>query len=175
MKLFLVNLGRRKTLVRITSALITGILLGAALMILFLGHQIDELTLKLQKLQTDLTDSREENENLLHQLEEKSRRQKLTVETIEPTVFFPENTFTKYEEEALRMEVEEKIKTLLQDLKGQEITTLDYHLIPQIINHRHLHIQGRTMKLQVENTIVAAKLSVYVRIIPVKDQIPDNM
>lgn len=154
---------------KLLSIFICGMIAGSALMSLSISYRIDELTLVNQNLYNELTKLYEEIDILTQRLNEKDKRQKLLVKGIQPIFIFPADTFTHYEEEALRLELEKKIMVLLQDLKGQEVSTIDYRLIPQIINNRHVTVLKRTLKLRVENTIIAPEITVHIKIIPVKD------
>lgn len=175
MKITFIKFKKPHQLLQIFATMILGILLGAILMSLAIAYRIDELSLENQNLLNEISKAYEENDNLKQQLEEKNRLQKLKVETIDPIIIFPADTFTRYEEEALKLELEKKIKSLLKDLKGQEVNTLDYRLIPQIINARHLNVLGRNLKIQVESTVVAKNISIYVNVVPVKEQINSDV
>ena len=135
-------------------------------MVAALGYRIDELTLTNQELEHQITAVTEENTGLKVKLEEKIDRQKLKIETIKPVIIFPENTFTHYEQEALTLEIETHVKQLLHDLKGQDILTTDYYLIPSIINDRIITISGQMFKLKVENTVIAPETSVLLQAFP---------
>ncbi|MDD2496520.1 MAG: hypothetical protein PHT78_04200 [Desulfitobacteriaceae bacterium] len=152
---------------RLLAFFLLGTICGSSLMVAALGYRIDELTLANQELEHQIATLTEENTGLITQLEEKIDLQKLKIETLKPVILFPENTFTHYEQEALTLEIEACVKDLLQDLKGQEILTTDYHLIPAILNDRIITISGQMFKLKVENTVIAPETSVFLQASPV--------
>jgi len=169
MKFRLIRSKNYPSVCRAIALFATGTLLGAALMTISVAYRIDELILEKQNLQKELHNAQEENDNLRQIVEEKKRLQNLKVEKIEPVIIFPPETFTKYEEEALELELQNKIKVLLEDLKGKEIENLDYYLIPKIINGRHVSVLSRSLRLQIECIVIATKLTVYTRVVLVQD------
>ncbi|HZK19017.1 MAG TPA: hypothetical protein VFD15_06855, partial [Clostridia bacterium] len=108
------------------SLFLLGIILGGALVNLFIGLQIDNLSLANQSLRNELW-ARESELQELTAIVDECKKQVVT--GIQPHIAFPEKTANKYEEQLLKMEIENHVRELLETLKGQEVKEISYLIL----------------------------------------------
>ncbi len=150
---------RRTLLLKILSALCLGFILGTVTATVYMGHQIDQLTIEKENLHNELSSVKKElkqiNENL-------KKRRAAAVNRIEANVTFPKDTFSKYEGSSLQMELEKRIVEMLQPLNGKEIEKIEPELVPQIVQGRKLTVENRDFYLQVQTVIISQQLKIFV-------------
>lgn len=72
------------------------------------------------------------------------------------------DNLSRYEREDLQIQISKEIKKILEPLKGRPLEKLDYLLIPQIINHRVLEIDGRKFQLETKLLVIAEKIVIHI-------------
>ncbi|HIE12279.1 MAG TPA: hypothetical protein EYP63_02440 [Desulfotomaculum sp.] len=144
-----------------------GVLAGAAALSMFLGHEIERLTYRTRIQQEELAKANRELNGLRASL--KARRKRCIRGFDVKTVLTGE--LTEIEKRSIRIELEKEIEKRLNPLKDCELATLDYWLIPGMLNERSVTVDGREFELHVETVVVSETLGVLVRAKP-KEKVP---
>jgi len=145
------NIGRMKAL---ASGLFLGILIGAAGLNIVVGSHLDRAELEILKLRTELKDKSE-------QLEVK--KQAAVVDEI--------NIHVNYSDEYEKIEIQSAVKKLLENIKGQEVQSLDPLLVTNIVDGRTVVTENQKYSLKVRGTLVSEKIIMYVDAEEVKEQV----
>lgn len=147
--------------VRGVALMLAGIIMGAVLMNMLIGAQLDNLTLANRSLQQDLLDAQQR----LRQAREASEaRKKQTVSALEVFLLLdPGEDLTDYDRMAVEMEVSKKVKDWLNPVTGQEVDSLDSLLIPRIVDNREIEANGNKYRLRTYLVVVAGKTTVYIK------------
>jgi len=149
----------RHIIARYLAIFILGFLVGGIYVNIRLGEQVDNLSQANSALRNELTDKQSE----LEQLKENAAKQNVQVVTaIQPTVSLPEDKLNRYEKMSVQLEIEKNIKNWLKSLLGQEVRSLNYLLIPEIIDGREIELENKKYQLKVKIVIITDKIIVYV-------------
>jgi len=147
---------------------ILGIILGASAANVIAGDTVDALHMENRLLKQRLTTV----ENDLHQLEEKKQTPQRVITKITSRVdFHAECDLTDYEKNAAGLKVEQNVREWLQPVLGQDLETVDYQLVPRIVDHREIEVEGKKISLKVELVVISENLTVYVEVLPVKERL----
>jgi len=147
---------------------VLGIIAGASSTSLFLGDTVDALYVENRLLKQQLTTT----ENDLKQLEEKKQTSRRVVTKISTRVTFAEECdLTDYERSTAELQVEQNVRKWLQLILGQELETVNYQLVPRIIDNREIEVEGKKIGLQVELVVISENLMVYIEVLPVKERL----
>ncbi len=152
------NIGRIKTL---ASGLFLGILIGAAGLNIVVGSHLDRAELEILKLRTELKDKSEQLESAEKELEVK--KQAAVVDEI--------NIHVNYSDEYEKIEIQSAVKKLLENIKGQEVQSLDPLLVTNIVDGRTVVTENQKYSLKVRGTLVSEKIIMYVDAEEVKEQV----
>ncbi|MCK8817912.1 DUF1664 domain-containing protein [Natroniella sulfidigena] len=124
-------------LTRLIASFILGVIIGATLLNLFVGHQIDQLIYEKEELKSNLKNQTAQLEQLEESLAEERKKiiQKLQVKI--------ETDLDKH----ITQELKQKIFNLLKSLIGREIDTIDGNLIAETLDGRIIIIEGNEYQL----------------------------
>jgi hypothetical protein len=150
----------RRNLLRYSAFFTLGILVGAIAMTLLLGRDIEHLTYKTRVQQEELTEATQQLRELKASLE--AARQKPCIRGIDVRIRLA-GGLTEIEEQGVRIELEREVKERLKPLMERELATLNYWLIPGMINERVAEVEGKQFEMHVDMIIVAETLGVTVR------------
>lgn len=148
-----------------TAFFVLGALVGAGLVNAVVGRHMDELMIQTQLLRARLLELQRETEELR---EARRRQQHPVVNRIEVRVQLREQGFSSYELNAIRLAVEKEVSQWLQPLKGREIAGLEWEMIPRVIDHREVTVEGYTFRLQTNLVVVSESTVVQVEASPVR-------
>ena len=158
---------KRRRLFIILPAVILGVIIGAVLVTINMGHQVDQLIIEKENLNNELSSVRKE----LEQIKDNQKKRKgEAINSIEAVVTFPKESFSKYEGTSLQLELEKKIVEMLEPLNGKEIRSLDPELIPRIVDGRRLTIENRDFTISVNMVIISQELKLFALAKPGKAQ-----
>lgn len=157
-----------KRLLARVAIFILGIITGASIANAIAGETLDTLHMENRMLKQQLTTV----ENDLQQLEEKKQTPQRVITKISISVDFPaESDLTDYEKNAAVLKVEQNVREWLKPVLGQDLETVDYQLIPRIVDHREIEVDGKKLSLKVEMVVISENLTVYTKLLPVKEQL----
>lgn len=156
-----------RTTYKILSVLILGFLLGASLTNVYIGSQVDNLTIANRTLQQELMDLQLKNQQ---QKEKSDSINKPTINSVE-TFLIIESTdeLTDHDKMSLELECNKKVKEMLQPLIGQEISNIDSLLIPRIIDNRELEANGNKFRIKTNLIVLNKKTLVYLKASQIKN------
>ncbi|SFR01985.1 hypothetical protein [Desulfoscipio geothermicus] len=148
---------------------ILGALTGAALTGISIGSQVDALYIENRALQDNLQVAEKE----LQQLRENSKTtHKRVISKITTRVAFSEECdYSEYERSTIELTVEKKVREWLKIISGQEVETINYQLVPRIVDNREMEVDGNKIQLKVNLVVIAENVVVYLEIIPIKDKV----
>lgn len=151
----------------IIAVFIIGLILGAVAATVYIGSQIDNLTLANKDLQIQLAEAR----HSLAKLQEESSisKKKNTINTVETFLIIdsPED-MTDYDKLTVEFEAGKRVKEWLKPIIGEDVAGLDSLLIPRIVDNRELEANGRKYRLRTHLVVVNQKTTVYIKAARVK-------
>ncbi|MEW5954005.1 MAG: hypothetical protein AB1815_09815 [Bacillota bacterium] len=151
----------RARLIQLLAAILVGILLGGASISVVMGVEIDRLYLANKALEEQLRST----ENELAQVKESIAAHKRRVVTgIQPHISFPEekSQITSYEQGTAQLLLEKRIKEWLEVLQGQEIESMNYEIVPKIVDNREFEVNGNKFVLEVKLVVIKEKVEIFV-------------
>lgn len=147
---------------------VLGIIVGASCTSVFVGDTLDALHMENRLLKQQLTTV----ENDLKQLEEKKQTPKRVVTKISTRVNFSEECdLTDYERSTAELKVDKNVREWLQLILGQDLETVNYQLVPRIVDNREVEVDGKKIGLKVELVVISENLMVYIEVLPVKERL----
>ncbi|ABO51462.1 conserved hypothetical protein [Desulforamulus reducens MI-1] len=148
--------------------LVLGVLLGAAGTNVIIGKQVDHLTLANMTLRDQLTDTQTE---LLRIKESTQKKKKKTITNIETFIIMASREgLTDFDELSVRLEANEKVKTWLAPLMGQEVEGLDTLWIPGVVDNREIEANGNHYLLKSYLVVIDEKITVYLKATQIKGE-----
>lgn len=157
-----------RTLLPKLAIFILGIIAGAATTGVFVGDRVDALHMENRLLKQQLAAAEKD----LQQLEEKKQTSRRVVTKISSRLSFAEDCdFTEYERSTVEMAVEKNVREWLKLVLGQDLKTVNYQLVPRIVDNRELEVEGKKIRLQVELVVISENVIVYLEVLPVKGQV----
>lgn len=151
----------RRGVFRLAAAFALGLLLGAAGMTVRLGDHVDELVLVNNRLQERLAAAEEE----LAQWQ-RSSRQKGLITAVDPEIVFPGDELPHYQQEDLRLKLEQEVRSILAPLKGQPARQVDYQMIPVALEGRVVEVEGQRFAMRVMLVVATERLLVRLEVRP---------
>ena len=145
----------------LVAVFLLGILVGAAGLNVLLGNHLDSAELEILKLRSELEDKTEQLETAEKELEVK--KQAAVVNELDVHVNF--------KDEYKKLEIESAVKKLLQNIKGQEVRSLDPLLVTNIVDGRTVETENHKYSLTVRGALISEKIIMYVDAKEVKDQV----
>ncbi|MBF7083065.1 hypothetical protein IT084_08755 [Desulfallas sp. Bu1-1] len=144
------------------SVFILGMIAGSAVTGVTIGRQIDTLYIENRSLKDKLA----VNEKELAQLRKKNREHKRLVTKISTRVYFPEDCdLSEYERSTIELTVEKKVREWLKVISGQEVETINYLLVPTIVDNREIEVEGMKIRLKVNLVVISENVVVYLEVI----------
>lgn len=144
-----------------------GIIIGAALTGVFIGKQIDDLYIENRYLADNLEVTKKELEQLRQVSEEMHAR---VITKISTSIRFDEGCdYTEYERSTIELTVEKKVREWLQAISGQEVKSINYLLVPRIVDNREIEVEGKEIRLKVLLVVLSEHVIVYLEIIPLQN------
>jgi len=156
-----------RQLKQLAAVFLIGALTGGAGINALIGEQIDRLSLVNVSLREQLSTTERE----LQQVEENLKtRQTQVIGILKVHVLLPANReeASKYLQEKVQLSVENKVREWLQPVLGQDFTTMNHLLIPQVIDKRQVEIDKRTYTLKVKLVVVSYQTVIYLEAVPEK-------
>lgn len=148
------------------SVFILGVIAGSAMTGISIGRQIDSLYIQNRSLKDKLAVSEKE----LVQLREKILEPKRLVTKISTKVYFSGDCdFSEYEKSIIELTVEKEVREWLGIISGQEIDTINYLLVPTIVDNREIEVEGMRIRLKVNLVVISENVVVYLEVIPLGD------
>ncbi|MCL6448903.1 MAG: hypothetical protein K6U04_12265 [Armatimonadetes bacterium] len=149
---------------QVAAAFLIGLLAGGAGVNSLVGKQVDRLSLANSSLHEQLAATEKELQQVKESL--KSRQTQVVSSLDVHVSFAPGKPATGYDQKKVQLFVENKVREWLQPLLGQEIGTLNYLLIPQIIDLRQVELDGIKYTLKVKLVVVSQRTAVYLEVAP---------
>ncbi len=141
-----------------------GMIIGASLTGVFIGKQVDDLYIKNRYLADNLAVAEKELEQL-RQVSEKMHARVIT--KISTSIRFNEECdYSEYERSTIELAVEKKVREWLQVISGQDVKTINYLLVPRIVDNREIEVEGKEIRLKVLLVVLSEHVIVYLEIIP---------
>lgn len=162
----------RAGLLRGAALIVLGLILGASLTNLYIGRQLDNLSLANRSLREDLAYTRQQLQKMKEAAEIKRRHAISEVETF--LILDSRENLTDYDRIAVELEAGKIVKEWLNPIIGQEVAGLDSLLIPRILDNRQIEANGNRYRLTTQLVVVNRKTSVYIRATRVKTGGPLN-
>ena len=146
-----------------------GIIVGATLSGVLVGKQIDALYIENRSLKEKIS----VNEKEIRELKENNKASYIRIITkVSTNVSFNEKCkYTDYEKSTIELNIEKKVREWLKVITGQEVESVNYLLVPGIIDNRELEVEGNKIRIKVTLVVIAENVVVYLEIIPVKDPV----
>ncbi|HBV97934.1 MAG: hypothetical protein JL50_07390 [Peptococcaceae bacterium BICA1-7] len=151
----------RSKIFKTLSLLILGIIFGAASTNIYMGMQLDYLSLTNKSLQESLAEAERQLQSLKESTEIKNRYS-ITSFDIFPLLDSREG-LTDYDQLTLEYEVDKKVKEWLTPLIGKNISEVDALLVPRIVDSRDVEANGNTYRLRTYLVVINKKTSVYIK------------
>lgn len=136
---------------------LTGILIGIVILSVVVGYRLDNYYKQISYLKNIIRDKDER----LEKLEESINIQNFIVKDIEINLVFDKD---KNNDEIDKIEIEKAIKEKYNKLIGQEVKTIDAHMVVEVVDKRILKIEDREYKLQVDKLILTEILNMWIRV-----------
>ncbi|MBU4533311.1 MAG: hypothetical protein U1D96_06360 [Eubacteriales bacterium] len=153
---------------RFAAPILLGILIGATLITVHMGRQIEQLMYTVRVLNEELTAANRELESARDSLSDQRLQ---VVRGIKVDVRLPDE-LTSYEERSVRLEIEKTVKGWLQPLHGQDVKALRFPVVPQIIDGRDVDVDGKVYRLQTRIVYIGEEIIVYVEGKPERSSVP---
>lgn len=159
----------KKRLLYGLAVFLLGLITGAALTGVFIGKQIDDLYIKNRSLADNLAVTEKE----LEQLRQASEALHTNVVTkISTRISFAEECdYSEYEKSTIELTVEKKVREWLKTISGQELDTINYLLVPRIVDNREMEVEGKKIRLKVLLVVLSEHVIVYLEIIPIQNMV----
>lgn len=152
--------------VRGISLLMLGIILGSLITNIYIGSQLDHLSLANSELRDELADVRHNFQKLKEATETKKKN---TIESVEIFLLMTSREgLTDYDEISVEHEAKRKVKEWLNPVIGQDMAGLDGLLIPGIVDNREIEANGNKYLLRTYLIVVNRKTCVYIKAARVK-------
>lgn len=144
-----------------------GVIAGASAAGVFIGDRVDVLYLENRVLKSQLTAAEKD----IQQLREQKQTPARVVSKISSQVSFSQDCdFTEYEKSTVEMTVEKNLREWLKLVVGQELDTVNYQLVPRIVDNREIEVEEKKIRLKVELVVISENVIVYLEVRPVKKQ-----
>lgn len=148
---------------------VLGVITGAAITGVSIGDQVDALYIENQALQDNLQVVEKELEQLR---ESKQTKHKRIISKITTRISFNEKCdYSDYEISTIELTVEKRVREWLKIISGQEVETVNYQLVPRIVDNREIEVEGKKMRLKVNLVVISENVIVYMEIIPIKNKV----
>lgn len=156
----------RAGLLRGISIFIIGILFGSSVTNVYIGSQIDYITLANKTLRDKLADAEINLQKIKESSEAKRKNTIISVEAF----LLPDSRedLSGYEGLAVEQEVEKRIKEWLSPIVGQDVSGIDALLVPRIVDNREIEVNGIKYRLMSHLVVIGKKTTVYVKASRVK-------
>lgn len=156
-----------KRILFFTAVFSLGIILGSTMSGVLVGKQIDALYIENRSLKEKIS----VNEKEIKELKANNKASYIRIITkVSTNVSFDEKCkYTDYEKSTIELTIEKKVREWLKVITGQEVESVNYLLVPGIIDNRELEVEGNKIRIKVTLVVIAENVVVYLEIIPVKD------
>ncbi|NLM73724.1 MAG: hypothetical protein GX184_06850 [Clostridiaceae bacterium] len=143
-------------LITFIAGVITGALIGASLLCVFLSYKIDLFYEKIATLENTIRDK----DAKLQNLEKAVNSKNFVLKSIETVLITEENTVDEID----KIDIEQVIKEKFLSLIGNEVRNLDADIIMMIIDNRIIRLNDKEFFLQVEKLMLSEKLKLWVKV-----------
>lgn len=128
-----------------------GFIGGAACINLLIGLNLDKAYIQIEELKDQVSDQHTQLESLQAELDV---RQSSLVKQI--------NVHVLVDDKYVQMEIEDFAKSLLKDLIGKEVESLDPIIVLNVVNDRSIKIDSISYELKVKALLISEKIVVYI-------------
>lgn len=150
-----------------TAVFALGSMLGATLSGVLIGKQIDTLYIENRSLREKISAHEQEIKELKENSYSSYRR---IITQINTNVSFNEKcAYTDYEKSTIELTVEKKVRQWLDVITGQEVESVNYLLVPGIIDKREIEVEGNKIRLEVTLVVISESVIVYLEVIAIND------
>ena len=156
----------RAKIFKTLSLLILGVILGASSANIYMGMQLDYLSLTNKTLQNSLAETERQLQILKETSEIKNRNSISGFDIF--LLMDSREGLTDYDQLTLEYEVDKKVKEWLTPLIGKNISEVDTLLVPRILDSRDVEANGNTYRLKTYLVVINKKTSVYIKATLVK-------
>ncbi|MCL5057569.1 MAG: hypothetical protein M1130_06155 [Actinobacteria bacterium] len=156
----------RAKIFKTVSLLILGVILGASSTNIYIGMQLDYLTLTNKTLQNSLAEAERQLQSLKEASEIKNRNSISSFDIF--LLMDSREGLTDYDQLTLEYEVDKKVKEWLKPLIGQKVDGFDCLLIPRIVDNRDIEVNGNNYRLRTYLVVVNTKTAVYIKSTKIK-------
>lgn len=139
------------------AGLITGVLLGTALLCIIVSYRIDMYHKRIASLETTIQDK----DARLEKLEKTINTKNLILKKIEIFLIFDGDEIDK-------LEIEKTIKAKYSSLLGKEVKNIDVDLVSQVVDKRIMKLKDRRYQLQVNRLILTETLKIWIEVEPIE-------
>ncbi|MCR6546074.1 hypothetical protein [Dehalobacterium formicoaceticum] len=137
------------------AAFIIGVLLGAALTVVAIGHTVDDLYFKNNELSLQLeTTSRELTEVKSTLSQSKDR----VVTKISPKINLLSDDYTPQEIERIKLALNKEIIKQYEKMIGLPVKSLEPSILPGILNGRIITVEQKQFKILVKTMVIGEAL-----------------
>ncbi|SFG48019.1 hypothetical protein SAMN05660649_01778 [Desulfotomaculum arcticum] len=149
-----------------TAVFSLGILLGATLSGVLVGIQIDALYIENRSLREKIS----VNEKEIKELKENNASYRRIITKVSTKVSFDDKCkYTDYEKSTIELTVDKKVREWLKVITGQEVESVNYQLVPGIIDNREIEVEGNKIRVKITMVVIAENVLVYLEVIPIKN------
>lgn len=156
--------GALKFIICFITGLITGALIGIAVLSIIVSYRIDTHYKQISYLENTI----QEKNTQLEKLEQSINTQDLILKEIEVDLIFIENEDKNLEkgqiDEIDKIDIEKAIKEKYNSILGKEIKSLDPDILVEVIDKRIFKIENREYRLQVDKLILTEILKFSIKV-----------
>ncbi|MGI6678986.1 MAG: hypothetical protein ACOX2Q_08010 [Dehalobacterium sp.] len=143
------------------ASLIIGVLLGAALTVLAIGHTVDDLYFQNNELALQLETTTRELTEVKSTL---SQSKDLVVTKISPKINLLTEEYTPQEAERIKLALNKEIIKQYEKMIGLAVKSLEPSLLPGILHGRIITVEQKQFKILVKTMVIGEALYVEVDI-----------
>lgn len=137
------------------AGLLTGFLLGTALITTLVSYRMDESYKKIAYLETTIQDK----DARLEKLEKAINTRNLILKSIEVSLVFDGDDMD-------RLEIEKAIKEKYSALLGKEVESIDANLAAEVVDKRIFKLKDKEYQLHVSRLVLTEELKIWVKVEP---------
>lgn len=135
------------------AGLLTGILIGTAILSIIVSYRMDMHYKKIAYLETTIQDKN----SRLEKLEKSINTQNIILKDIEIILIFDGDEMDK-------IEIEKAIKEKYSTLLGKEVKNIDPDILIEVVDKRILKIEDREYKLHINKLILTEVLKIFIKV-----------
>ncbi|MBU5676332.1 hypothetical protein KQI88_07875 [Alkaliphilus sp. MSJ-5] len=138
------------------AGLVTGILIGTAILSIIVSYRMDMHYKKIAYLETTIQDKNAR----LEKLEKSINTQNIILKDIEIILIFDGDEMDEIDEIEIEKAIKEKYSTLL----GKEVKNIDPDILIEVADKRILKIEDREYRLHINKLILTEILKIFIKV-----------